>query len=172
MRQAFFRDKVVDFGVLNMLLASWKSCKTNFVVFTTGAFDMLHPGHVSYLWKAAEYGSHLLVGIDSDARVKAAKGKHRPIISEEDRAAVVAGLACVDMVFIFDDMKQALDVVKPNAIVVSPTSTEDAVFDRIAYARENGAKIITVPEQSQKHTSDYVMAILKNFAVLDRSPDK
>ncbi len=171
MRQAFFRDKVIEFGLLNKLMVSLTSCKTNLVVFTTGAFDMLHPGHVSYLWRAAEYGSHLLVGIDSDVRVKTAKGKHRPIISQEDRAAVVAGLACVDFVFIFDDMKLVLDAIQPDVMAVSPTSTENAIFDRIAYARENGAKIITIAEQSHKHTSDYVMEVLKKFVVLDKSPD-
>lgn len=172
MQQAFFRDKVIELEALATVLKSLKNVNNRKkIVFTTGAFDMLHPGHVSYLWRASEHGVYLIVGIDSDARVKAAKGNHRPIIQQDDRAAVVAGLACVDFVFIFDDMKTTLDIIQPDAMVVSPTSNEDMVFDRMAYAKSIGAEIITIAEQSHKHTTDYLMEILTNFSVLDRSPD-
>ncbi len=71
------------------------------LVFTNGVFDLLHVGHVRYLQAARALGDALLVAVNGDASVRALKGPTRPINSEEDRAEVLAGLACVDFVTIF-----------------------------------------------------------------------
>jgi len=73
------------------------------LVFTNGCFDILHRGHVTYLTFARSQGDVLCVGINSDSSVKRNKGKDRPINTEEDRAFVLASLACVDYVVLFDD---------------------------------------------------------------------
>lgn len=73
------------------------------VVFTNGCFDILHRGHVDYLQKAKSLGDVLVVGINTDASVRRLKGNGRPIVEEEDRAAVVAALAAVDYVCLFDE---------------------------------------------------------------------
>jgi D-beta-D-heptose 7-phosphate kinase/D-beta-D-heptose 1-phosphate adenosyltransferase len=73
------------------------------VVFTNGCFDILHAGHVRYLNQAKALGDRLVVGLNSDASVRRLKGETRPINSLEDRAAVLAGLACVDWVVPFGD---------------------------------------------------------------------
>jgi len=73
------------------------------VVFTNGCFDLLHPGHVSYLQAARNLGDALVVGLNSDASVKRLKGSARPLVPERDRAAVLAALRSVDAVVIFDD---------------------------------------------------------------------
>jgi rfaE bifunctional protein nucleotidyltransferase chain/domain len=73
------------------------------VVFTNGCFDLLHPGHVSYLQAARALGDSLVVGLNSDASVSRLKGPLRPIIPEEDRATVLAALESVDAVVVFDE---------------------------------------------------------------------
>jgi len=73
------------------------------IVFTNGCFDVLHPGHIYSLMEASLRGDFLIVGINSDKSVRSLKGANRPIISEEDRAQMLAALACVDAVVIFDE---------------------------------------------------------------------
>jgi len=77
--------------------------KNNRIVFTNGCFDILHAGHVLYLDEARQLGTFLIVGLNSDSSVKRLKGHKRPINSEIDRATVLAGLASVDVVIIFDE---------------------------------------------------------------------
>lgn len=73
------------------------------VVFTNGCFDLLHPGHVSYLRAACSLGDALVVGLNSDASVRRLKGQPRPVVPEKDRAAVLEALEPVDAVIIFDE---------------------------------------------------------------------
>ena len=72
--------------------------------FTSGAFDLLHAGHVDYLEKARMQCDYLVVGVNSDKSVKAYKSPKRPVVSQDMRARLIAGLACVDDVFIFDEL--------------------------------------------------------------------
>src|SRR5690606_40221217 len=73
------------------------------IVFTNGCFDLLHVGHVTYLQEAKAMGDVLVVGVNSDASVRRLKGPTRPVIAECDRAAMLAALACVDYVVVFED---------------------------------------------------------------------
>src|SRR5437867_2926292 len=73
------------------------------VVFTNGCFDLIHPGHISYLREARALGDLLIVAINSDASVQRIKGPMRPILNENERAGVLAGLEMVDYVTIFDE---------------------------------------------------------------------
>ncbi len=72
-------------------------------VFTNGCFDLLHPGHTELLRKARALGQYLLVGVNSDRSVRAIKGPDRPVQGEQARATVVAALASVDYVVLFDE---------------------------------------------------------------------
>lgn len=86
-------------------LSKWRDglrSESERLVLTNGCFDLLHRGHVNYLYRARLQGERLLVLVNSDASVRALKGSARPINSELDRAYVLAGLACVDAVLIFD----------------------------------------------------------------------
>jgi len=74
-----------------------------YVVFTNGCFDLLHPGHVSYLRSARSLGDALVVGLNSDASVRRLKGPSRPVVPEKDRAAVLEALESVDAVVIFGE---------------------------------------------------------------------
>jgi rfaE bifunctional protein nucleotidyltransferase chain/domain len=73
------------------------------IAFTNGCFDILHYGHISYLEQARKPGRVLIVGLNSDASVRALKGPGRPVNNQMNRAGVLAALACVDFVTIFDD---------------------------------------------------------------------
>jgi len=73
------------------------------VVWTNGTFDLLHPGHVSSLQAARALGDVLVVGLNSDASVRSYKGPSRPILTQDERAAMLAALECVDYVMVFDE---------------------------------------------------------------------
>lgn len=89
------------------------------IVFTNGCFDILHTGHVTYLEKAAALGKHLIVGLNTDASVQRLKGATRPLVHEMDRARVLAALACVDAVVLFEEDTPAalIKQVQPDILV-------------------------------------------------------
>src|SRR5579864_6535423 len=81
--------------------AGWKAAGKT-VVFTNGCYDLLHPGHIRLLEKARSLGDILILALNSDDSVRRLKGPSRPLISEQDRAALAASLEAVDAVTIFD----------------------------------------------------------------------
>lgn len=89
------------------------------LVFTNGAFDILHAGHVTYLQFARQQGGALCVGLNSDASVKRYKGDKRPVNPQADRAAVLAALECVDYVVVFDEdePKELIGEIIPDVLV-------------------------------------------------------
>jgi D-glycero-beta-D-manno-heptose 1-phosphate adenylyltransferase len=95
-----FRDKIISWDDLAQWRAGLRAAGKRLVV-TNGCFDLLHLGHVTYLEQARALGDALLVGLNSDGAVHQLKGPHRPVNSEEDRAAVVAALESVSGVCIF-----------------------------------------------------------------------
>ena len=96
-------DRILDRNAMADRCAAWRAEGLK-VVFTNGVFDLLHRGHVTYLESAAEMGDVLLVGVNDDASVRRlGKGKDRPIVSEADRAFVVAGLRSVDGAVLFGE---------------------------------------------------------------------
>ena len=89
------------------------------LVFTNGCFDLMHTGHVTYLNFAREQGDALCIGLNSDASVRNNKGDLRPIVDENNRAAVLAALRCVDYVVIFDEKepKELIAKILPDVLV-------------------------------------------------------
>jgi D-beta-D-heptose 7-phosphate kinase/D-beta-D-heptose 1-phosphate adenosyltransferase len=89
------------------------------VAFTNGCFDVIHPGHIHYLREARNQADLLVVGINSDASIRALKGPDRPIHSEEDRAQVLAALQAVDFIAVFDESTplELIKVVHPDVLV-------------------------------------------------------
>ena len=95
-------SKLVPFEAIE----SWRTpLQTECLIMTNGCFDLLHVGHVRYLQQAKALGGLLWVGLNSDRSVRELKGKDRPINSQNDRAEVLAALACVDFVTIFDEKR-------------------------------------------------------------------
>jgi D-beta-D-heptose 7-phosphate kinase/D-beta-D-heptose 1-phosphate adenosyltransferase len=99
------------------------------VVFTNGCFDLLHVGHVTYLAEAAALGDVLIVGVNSDASVRRLKGAERPVIGERDRAALLAALAAVACVVVFDEETPhaLLAAIRPDVLVKGGTYTPEQV---------------------------------------------
>jgi D-beta-D-heptose 7-phosphate kinase/D-beta-D-heptose 1-phosphate adenosyltransferase len=102
------------------------------VVFTNGVFDLLHPGHVRYLQAARALGDVLIVGVNSDRSVAANKGPGRPIVPAAERAEILAALACVDAVAVFDeDTPDAIvRAIQPDVLVKGADWAEDAIVGR------------------------------------------
>lgn len=134
------------------------------LVFTNGAFDILHAGHVAYLEFARAQGDALCVGLNSDASVRRYKGDQRPINPQDDRARVLAALACVDYVVIFDedeprDLIAALipDVLVKGADWAHYVSGRDIV-------ETHGGRVILAEMLEGRSTSRMIERILKAYS--------
>jgi D-glycero-beta-D-manno-heptose 1-phosphate adenylyltransferase len=102
-RISYIQDKISSIEKAVQKVNIWK-LKNNKVVFTNGCFDILHKGHVTYLAKAAERGTKLIVALNTDTSVKRlGKGEERPINNEDARLTVLASLGFVDLVVLFDE---------------------------------------------------------------------
>ncbi|KJS32118.1 MAG: hypothetical protein VR64_08405 [Desulfatitalea sp. BRH_c12] len=109
----------------------WKAAGTR-IVFTNGCFDLLHPGHISLLYQARALGDRLVVGLNTDASIKRLKGSGRPILSEQDRAAMLSALECVDLVVHFDEDTpiQLIKAIRPDILVKGSDYTPDKVVGK------------------------------------------
>ena len=113
------RNKIIQREQLQWLLNQW-GFKDEKVVFTNGCFDILHQGHIDYLSKAADLGTKLIVGVNSDHSVKQLdKGSNRPLQDQDSRALIIAALHFVSAVVIFDE-DTPLDLItfiRPSVLV-------------------------------------------------------
>lgn len=127
------------------------------IVFTNGCFDIFHAGHAAYLAQARAMGDVLVVGLNTDASVRRLKGPGRPINSEYDRAAVLASLASVDYVCLFDDDTplSLIEAFEPDVLVKGGDYTPSQVVGReIVEAR--GGRVAIVPRECESSTSAVV----------------
>ena len=116
------------------------------VVFTNGCFDLLHPGHVSYLRAARSLGDALVVGLNSDASVQRRKGSSRPVVPEGDRATVLAALESVDAVVLFgeDTPIRLMRELRP-AVYVKGGDYKIEDLPEAEVAAEIGAEVRIIP---------------------------
>ena len=115
-------------------------------VFTNGCFDLIHPGHTELLRKARSLGHYLLVGLNSDRSVRAIKGPDRPLQGEQARATVMAALASVDYVVLFDEDTplRLIQELLPDVLVKGGDYTPDKVVGR-AEVEKAGGQVHVVP---------------------------
>ena len=99
-------QKVASLDALVRQVRRWRRAGRR-IVFTNGCFDLLHAGHVQSLEEARSLGDALIVGLNSDQSVRGLKGPQRPLVPQAQRARVLAGLACVDAVVIFNESTPA-----------------------------------------------------------------
>ena len=120
--------KICDLASAKFTVDAWKAMGDS-IVFTNGCFDILHAGHIRLLHTAAREAQRLVVGLNSDSSVRRIKGMHRPILPQQDRAALLAALGCVDMVVIFeeDTPLSLIEALRPDVLVKGADYTREAV---------------------------------------------
>lgn len=135
------------------------------VVFTNGCFDLLHAGHVRYLEAAKALGDCLVVGLNSDASVRRLKGEGRPLNPQEDRAEVLAGLAAVDVVVVFEEDTPAelIAEVLPDVLVKGADWPEDKIVGA-EVVKARGGKVVRIPLLEGRSTSALLRAIRERNA--------
>ena len=134
------------------------------LVLTNGCFDLLHVGHVRYLQEAAALGDSLAVAVNGDESVRSLKGAGRPLNSQEDRAEVLAALACVDSVTVFPETRvtRVIEAVRPAIYVKGGDYTLDTLDpEEVAALRSVGAEIMTLPLVPGKSTSELLERMRK-----------
>lgn len=125
------------------------------VVLTNGVFDILHRGHVTYLARARALGASLVVAINTDASVRQlGKGDDRPINAEADRAAVLAALASVSLVTLFDEQVPlpVVELVRPD-VYVKGGDYDMAAIPEAQLARTWGARTVAIPFEHARSTT-------------------
>ena len=129
-----------------LVAAAWRAAGQR-VVFTNGCFDLLHLGHVDYLERARALGDALVVGLNTDASVRAQhKGPERPLQDEVSRARVLAALAFVDAVVLFGELtpRELIAAVRPAVLVKGDDYAPEAIvgYDTVT---ADGGQVVTVP---------------------------
>jgi D-glycero-beta-D-manno-heptose 1-phosphate adenylyltransferase len=133
------------------------------VVFTNGCFDILHSGHVSYLQFAREQGDCLVVGLNSDRSVKQGKGDLRPVNDAAERARVLAGLACVDYVVVFDEKEPAtlIGEIIPDVLVKGEDWAHYVSGREVV--EQHGGRVVLAPLVQGRSTTSTIERILQVY---------
>ena len=153
-------DKVLPRDAIAEAIAARRAQRSP-VVFTNGVFDLIHVGHVRYLEFARGLGATLVVGVNSDSSVRSLdKGAERPIVPASERAEVVAALACVDFVCVFDEPRPdaTIRVLRPDIHVKSAQYAMEDLPEADAVA-EVGGRIVLAPHVPATSTTDIVRRI-------------
>ena len=133
------------------------------IVFTNGAFDLLHAGHATYLEQARQLGDVLVVGLNTDASVRRYKGAKRPVVDEQNRARMLAALECVDFVTWFDEdePKALIAELQPDVLVKAEDWAHYVSGRDIVEAR--GGKVVLAPMVKGLSTTALIEKIVKAY---------
>ncbi len=156
---SFEQRYIPDHDKLKELVGYWKKLGLK-IVLTSGTFDLFHIGHAQYLEKAKELGDILIVGLDSDEKVKKRKGPTRPVVPEEERALILAHVRHVDVIALKhaeDESNHLIKLVEPDVLVVSKSTKhkDGEVDEKSQYCKE----IVVLDPQSETSTSAKVRLI-------------
>lgn len=134
------------------------------LVFTNGVFDILHRGHCEYLAAARNHGDALIVGLNSDASVRRLKGESKPIVREEDRAAVLSALNAVDYVVIFgeDTPIVLISELLPDVLIKGGDYALDAIVGR-KEVEESGGSVLTIPLTEGRSSTNIIATIIERY---------
>jgi len=130
------------------------------VVFANGCFDLLHVGHIRYLEAARALGDLLVLGLNGDKSVRQLKGPGRPLMSQDERAEILAALECVDYLVVFDDptAKEVLEILKPNIHAKGTDYTRESVPERDTVLSYGGS-IAIAGDPKDHSTKDFIRQI-------------
>jgi rfaE bifunctional protein nucleotidyltransferase chain/domain len=138
------------------------------IVLANGCFDVLHAGHIRYLQGARELGDMLIVAVNADAQVAKLKGSGRPILSEDDRAELVASLEAVDLVTVFPEptVEELLLQLRPDVHAKGTDYTVDTVPER-EVVKSYGGKVAIVGDPKDHSTSELLATVASESAQTD-----
>ena len=133
------------------------------VVFANGCFDLLHVGHIRYLEAARALGDVLVLGLNGDKSVQQLKGPGRPLMTQQERAEILAALECVDYLVIFDEptAKEVLETLKPDIHAKGTDYTRESVPERETVLSYGGS-IAIVGDPKDHSTKDFLKQIVEN----------
>ena len=157
------RSKIKSLKELIPVVASQRQAGKK-IVFTNGCFDLLHVGHIRYLQEAKDKGELLVVGLNSDTSVQSLnKSPGRPVISALQRAEVLAALACVDFVVLFDepDPLQLVEALLPDILVKGGDWALDRIIGRDV-VEAHGGVVYSIPLVQDISTTEIIQRILKH----------
>jgi len=165
-RQGYsYARKVADEDALKRILQELHD-RGKKIVFTNGCFDLLHVGHIRLLHDARKLGDVLVVGLNTDASIRRQKGPQRPILPEEERAHVLAAIADVDYIILFDEdtpLRLIEQIVKPDVLVKGSDYIGKIVVGR-EWVEANGGRVELVPIVEGASTTSIVSRILNGNA--------
>ncbi len=160
-------DKILTQQELVARRQQWRAAG-KCVVFTNGCFDLLHPGHVRMLERARalapEGSTVLVVGVNSDRSLRALKGSGRPLVSERERAEIVAALACVDAVTVFDEPtpRALIRALLPDVLAKGGDWEPDEIVGR-AEVEAAGGQVVSLPYEVGCSTSALIEKVIQVF---------
>ncbi|MBI1833738.1 MAG: HAD-IIIA family hydrolase [Candidatus Andersenbacteria bacterium] len=156
-------DKITTREELAPKVAKWRE-EGKIVGFTSGSFDIIHAGHVSYLEKAKEKCDILIAGINTDASVQSYKGPDRPIVPEAGRVKMMAGLESIDYVFTFEERRNRtnLEVLKPSLYIKAGDYTAKQLTSGDV-VKKYGGDILLLPMEEGFSTTNLIKKIVKLY---------
>jgi rfaE bifunctional protein nucleotidyltransferase chain/domain len=155
-------DKIMPFEELRQIVAA-RQATGQTIVFTNGCFDILHAGHVDLLEEAAREGDILVVALNSDDSVRGLKGPERPVNPQQQRACVLAALAVVDYVVLFDDPDPGhlITGLLPDVLVKGGDWSPETIIGADV-VQASGGRIATIPLKYGASTTDIIKKVRKN----------
>lgn len=149
-------EKILGRDRIGLRVAEWRAAGEN-IVFTNGCFDLLHVGHITLLEDCRRFGTKLVLGLNADSSVSRLKGPSRPIVGENERARVMAALAAVDAVVLFeeDTPLELIRELKPNVLVKGGDYTIETVVGH-EEVQAYGGRVEIVPTVEGFSTTNIV----------------
>jgi len=148
--------KIVSRDELQQRVANWRRAGDR-ITLANGCFDVLHVGHVRYLHAARELGGKLIVAVNADASVRALKGERRPVMPAEERAEILASLADVDAVVIFEeeDVRAIIREIRPDFHVKGTDYTAESVPER-SEVEACGGRVVIVGDPKNHSATEII----------------
>lgn len=155
------KHKIIKLPTLKKKLSGFRK-QGKKIAFTNGCFDIVHYGHISYLETAKKKDRILVLGLNSDLSVKKLKGPRRPIISQDNRAALLAAMECVDFVVLFNEETplKLISSLKPD-VLVKGADYKDKVVVGSDIVKENGGKVEFIKFIKNCSSTNIVEKIIK-----------
>ena len=156
-------NKILERNVLKNKLEELRQ-EGKKIAFTNGCFDILHVGHIRYLREAKKTADVLVLALNSDSSVRAIKGEKRPLMSEEERAEILAALEFIDFVTIFQELTplELINYLKPDILIKGGDWPEEKVIGRDEI-KKWGGRVAIIPEVEGKSTTNIVKKIKKLY---------